>query len=457
MDVLGRNIVAELFGCPAELLNDVSLIETRMLEAAEAAHATVISSTFHHFSPFGVSGVVVIQESHLAIHTWPEYGYAALDIFTCGREVDPWVCYQHLLTALNAERGSAIEQGRGLRSQLATQLTPGALDDAEAPPQHLRPPPTPREPMRNVWFTERDPEIALSLRHSGDVLHRARSQHQKIEVYETYAYGRMLTLDGRVMTTEGDEYVFNEMMAHVPLLSHPDARHALVIGGGDGGVARELLRHEQLDRVELVEIDAQVIDTSRRYLGKLSSALDHPKLDLRVGDGVAYVRACAPATFDVVCIDVMDPLGPSHGPFDADFYRDVARILRPGGVLVTQSASPRFDIGVFQQIHACLRGLFGPDRTFPYLIATPTYPSGTWSLTYCALGPRDPRRDFDRARARRFTEAHDLQYYSDEVHTAAFALPGYVKRLLAGARRPSAPRSDMASSLDREPGSERKA
>lgn len=430
MDVLGRNIVAELFGCPPELLDDVSLIEARMLEAAEAADATVIGSTFHHFSPFGVSGVVVIQESHLAIHTWPEYGYAALDIFTCGREVDPWICYQHLLKGLLAQHGSAIEQGRGLRSLLphhapAAGAAGGHVDRSGSPPA---------APARNVWFTERDREIALSLRHTGDVLHRARSAHQKIEVYETCAYGRMLALDGRVMTTEGDEYVYHEMMAHVPLLLHPEARRALVVGGGDGGLARELLRHEQLERVEIVEIDAEVIAAGRRYLPGLAAALDDPRVALTVGDGAEHVRECASSMFDLVFIDVMDPLGEGAGMFTPEVYRHAARILRPGGALVAQSASPRFNVGVFQRLQACFRDLFGPARVFPYLISVPTYPSGTWSLSYGSAADRHPVRDLDRDRARRFAEREELRYYNDEVHAAAFALPGYVKRLLGAGK-----------------------
>lgn len=422
MDALGTNIVAELFGCPPEILDDVSLIEARMLEAAEAAHATIINSTFHHFSPFGVSGVVVIQESHLALHTWPEYGYAALDIFTCGKEIDPWACYRSLLDALRAQHGSAMEQGRGLRNLLERHPLPETARPAGLP--------IPPAPMRHVWFTERDQAIALSLRHSGDLVHRARSAHQKIEVYDTYAYGRMLALDGRVMTTEGDEYVYHEMMAHVPLLTHPAPREVLVIGGGDGGLAREILRHESVERVALVEIDPEVVAVSRRFLPGLASSFADPRLDLRIADGSEFIIACPPGSFDVVFVDA-DPLGPGEALFSAGFYRDAARALRPGGVLVTQSESPRFNVPAFRELHGVFRELFGPARVFPYLIAVPSYPSGTWSLSYCALGDAHPVRDLDRARAARFAERHELRYYNEEVHAAAFALPGYVRKLLA--------------------------
>jgi len=427
MDVLGSNIVAEFFGCPPEILDDVSLIETRMLEAAEAAHATVINSTFHHFSPFGVSGVVVIQESHIAIHTWPEYGYAALDIFTCGKEIDPWACYRHLLDSLKVQHGSAMEQGRGLRSLLEHHPLPDVLRVTRDGPPALPP------RMRNVWFTERDQAIALSLRHRGDPLHRARSPHQKIEVYDTYAYGRMLALDGRVMTTEGDEYVYHEMMAHVPLLTHPAPRDVLVVGGGDGGLAREILRHEAVARVELVEIDAEVVEVSRRFLPGVASAFDDPRLALRIGDGAEFLAQCPPGTFDVVCVDVPDPLGPAKRLFSPGFYEDASRALRPGGVLVTQCESPRFNVKVFQEMHALLREIFGPARVHPYLIAVPSYPSGTWGLSYCTLGDAHPVRDLDPQRAAHFAEQHRLRYYNDAMHAAAFALPGYVKQLLAGA------------------------
>src|SRR6185369_187493 len=147
---LGRHIIVEFYGCPQELLNEVTHIEQSFIQAAQASDATVINSTFHHFSPFGVSGVVVIQESHLAIHTWPEFGYAAIDIFTCGHTVDPWVCYKYLYDALKAAHGSAIEMGRG-QLQL---IRPDIKENAESKAPDHDTTVANMQNTRNIWFTE---------------------------------------------------------------------------------------------------------------------------------------------------------------------------------------------------------------------------------------------------------------------------------------------------------------
>lgn len=425
MTRLGRHIVVEFYGCNPDLLNDVTHIETEMVEAARAANATVIHSTFHHFSPFGVSGVVVIQESHLAIHTWPEYRYAAIDVFTCGDTVDPWICYRYLMEALEAEHGSAIEMNRGQLNLLERQDFQPAIARAEDDR------PITLEYARNVWFTERSDEIALSLRHTGSVLYRKTTPYQKVEVYDTFAYGKMLTLDGMVMTTERDEYVYHEMMTHVAMHAHPDPRRVLVIGGGDGGCVRELVRHERLEKVTLVEIDDAVIEACKLHLPAIAASFDHPKLELLVEDGIAYVNRSADATFDVVIVDSTDPVGPAEGLFTAEFYRDVYRILKPNGIMIVQSESPRFKVKVFQEIYGCFREIYGKNAVHTYLIYVPTYPTGTWSVAFCAKGDVHPTKGFNDERAKQFSEKHKLKYYNEEVHRAAFALPNYVRNLLA--------------------------
>ncbi|MEM6271863.1 MAG: polyamine aminopropyltransferase [Bacteroidota bacterium] len=425
MNSLGRQLVVEYYECDPDILNDVALIEGNMLKAAGAANATVINSTFHHFSPFGASGVVVIHESHLAIHTWPEYGYAAVDIFTCGDSVDPWVCYKFLEKAFGAGYASAMEMLRGQESQLGKSGAKNTLDpDREAP----RPP---IQQNRNVWFTERNENIAISLRHRGDRLFLGQSEFQKVEVYDTYAYGRLLTLDGLVMTSEGDEYAYHEMIAHVPMQLRTDARRALIIGGGDGGVARELLRYPQLEEVVMVEIDQMVVDASREYLPGIAVELDNPRLDLRIDDGINYVAEAPEAAFDLVIVDSTDPVGPGKGLFTAEFYRGVHRVLNERGIMITQSESPRYNVRVFQEIYACYRAIFGPENVHCYLGQIPTYPSGTWSFSFCSKADLHPIQDLDFAAARAFAEQHDLDYYDADVHQAAFVLPRFVRKLLA--------------------------
>ncbi len=424
MASLGRHIIVEYYDCTPEILNDVTLIQESMEGAAEKAGATIINSTFHHFSPYGVSGVVVIEESHLAIHTWPEYGYASVDLFTCGESVDPWISYQYLKDAFEAGHGSAVELKRGEMALLSKKEfdVKQLRDDKSA---------NDGSPIRtkDVWFTERDDKIALSLKHDGK-LYDQQSDFQRVEVYNTQAYGNMLTLDGMVMTTEKDEYVYHEMITHIPLLTHPNPKRALIIGGGDGGTAREMLRHEDLDEVVMVEIDEKVIEACKLHLPSVASALDHPKLNLVVDDGIKYVKEAAAGSFDVVVIDSTDPVGPAEGLFSVEFYKEVHRILSENGVMITQSESPRFNNKVFKEIYDVYGSIFGNEKVHCYLAYIPTYPTGMWSFSYSAKGNAHPLNGFDREKSRKFSELHSLSYYNESIHESAFALPNFVKKMI---------------------------
>lgn len=425
MNALGRHILVEFYDCSPELMNDVVHIENSMVAAAETAGATVINSTFHHFSPYGVSGVVVIQESHLAIHTWPEYGYAAVDLFTCGDSVDPWVSYKFLKDAFEAGHGSSMELRRGQLDLLSRKdFNLESLRDLSTKPAEQAGVIT-----RDVWFTERDENIALSLKHSGKQLYKKDSEYQRVEIYETLAYGNMLTLDGMVMCTQKDEYVYHEMITHVPMFSHRGARRALVIGGGDGGTVRELLRHEQLEEVTLVEIDELVIEACKLHLPETAVAFDNPRLNLLVEDGIKYISECADERYDLIIVDSADPVGPGEGLFTAAFYKEVYRCLTKDGVMITQSESPRFNSAVFVEIYDTYKQIFGQDNVHCYLAAIPTYPTGTWSFSYSAKGDLHPLR-FNREAAAAFSRTQALKYYNEDVHMAAFALPNFVKELL---------------------------
>ena len=424
MGSLGRHIIVEYYDCTPDILNDVVKIEKSMEHAAEEAGATIINSTFHHFSPYGVSGVVVIQESHLAIHTWPEYGYASVDLFTCGDTVNPWVSYQMLKESFQAAHGSAVELSRGEMALLKRKsFDVKAMRDEKSS--------TDGNPIRtrDVWFTERDDKIALSLKHDGK-LYDVQSDFQKVSIYNTQAYGNMLTLDGMVMTTEKDEYVYHEMITHVPALTHPQPKRVLIIGGGDGGTAREMLRHEQLEQVVMVEIDEKVIEASKLHLPTIASALDHPKLDLIVDDGIKYVNEAADESFDIVIVDSTDPVGPAEGLFTVDFYQQVHRILSKDGIMITQSESPRFNNKVFKEIYQTYKSIFGQDQVHCYLAYIPTYPTGMWSFSFSSKGKVHPVKDFDSKRSGAFANKNQLQYYNEAIHEAAFALPSFVNEMI---------------------------
>jgi len=424
-NTLGRHILVEFYGCSSSILNDVITIEKAMVDAAKAAEATVINSTFHHFSPYGVSGVVVIQESHLAIHAWPEYQYAAVDIFTCGDEVQPWVAYDFLKKAFEADHGSAMEINRGQKDLLKRINVDYLIKDRTATEETLNP-----EFKRDVWFTDKDENIALSLRHSGKLLYHAQSPYQRVRVLESYAYGKTLAIDNMIMVTEKDEFVYHEMIAHVPTFIHGNVKRALVIGGGDGGTVRELLKHPEIEEVVMVEIDEKVVEASKLHLPQLSCAFDNPKLQLLIQDGIEYLNNCPDEAFDLIIVDGSDPEGPAEGLFSASFYQNAYRALRPEGVLNLQSEGPLFNSAAFVELNHCLNDIFGKTSVACYLAYISTYPTGMWSFTTAQKGKALNYTDFDLSQAAIFSEQHKLQYYTPEMHFAAYALPPFVKTML---------------------------
>lgn len=423
---LGRHILVEFYESSTSVLNDVSLIEECMVQAAKEADSTVVNSTFHHFSPFGVSGVVVIEESHLAIHTWPEYGFASMDIFTCGEDVDPWAAFNYLKKAFQSAHASSMEM---LRGQLNLLEKKEDFDVGSLREEKIKKGDGPKQ-KRNVWFTDRDENIALSLRHRGDTLFREESPYQKIEVFDTYAYGRMLACDNMVMCTENDEYVYHEMIAHVPMLTHPKPQKVLVIGGGDGGTVREVLKHDTVEEVVMVEIDERVIEASKQHLPSIAKGFNDDRLRLIIDDGIKYVQQSPSDTFDLVIVDSTDPIGPAEGLFSEDFYRDMYRILNDQGIMVTQSESPRFNVDVYKEVYTTFKRIFGPELVFSYLVYIPTYPTGMWSFSFSSKGDTHPWYHLDDEQAWQFTRKHELQYYNPEVHRAAFALPNFVRQMI---------------------------
>ena len=424
MNALGQHILVEFVGCDPHILNEVTTIEQGMLEAAERANATIINSTFHYFSPYGVSGVVVIQESHLAVHTWPEYRYAAVDLFTCGDDVDPWKAFDYLKDVFKAQNYSALETRRGSLN-LLTRIEFDPKELREEFKRYMKQ----GRIERNVWLTDKDENIALSLRHTGEVLYNERSPYQHVKVLNTYAFGKTLTLDNMIMCTEVDEFHYHEMMTHPLMLAHGQPKNVLVIGGGDGGVVREALKHPTVEKVTMVEIDAKVIEASRLHLPQIAAAFDHPKLDLRITDGIKFVAEAPENTYDIIIVDSTDPIGPAEGLFSRTFYRNCHRILNDSGAMIVQGEAPRFNEKVFVEIHQTLKEIFGPGKAYVMLFHVPTYPTGVWSGQIGVKGNFDPKQ-FDEQKAAQFSQEQQLNYYSPEIHKASFVLPPYVQKML---------------------------
>ena len=425
MSSLGRHILVEFLGCNPDIMNDVSKIESAMVKAAEKSAATVINSTFHHFSPYGVSGVVVIQESHLAIHTWPEYQYAAVDLFTCGDTVDPWISFDFLKDVYEASNYSAIEMNRGslnllkrieydittLREQAASNLNTDKF-------------------TRNVWFTDKDDDQALSLRYTGEVLFEKQTEYQRVKVIETYKYGKMLAIDNMVMCTEKDEFHYHEMISHPAMFSHGNVKNVLVIGGGDGGTVREVLKHESVEKVTMVEIDGAVVEASKKCLPTLSSAFDNPKLDLRIEDGIEFVKNSAKGIYDLIIVDGSDPIGPAEGLFTEEFYKNCYEALNENGILVAQGESPLFNEEVFAELNAAFKKLFGEKNTRTILFHVATYPTGLWCFQTACKSDLDITEVNDKEYTDKKVVEYDLKYYNIDIHKASFILPNYVKRML---------------------------
>lgn len=423
-NALGNHILVEFMGCDPHIMNDVSSIERDMVGAAQKAGATVINSTFHHFSPYGVSGVVVIQESHLAIHTWPEYGYAAVDLFTCG-EMDAWISFDYLKECFGAKQYSALEMKRG-----AVQLLTRTEFDISSMREKATEWRNPEMYTRNVWFTDKDEDQALSLRFTGEVFYDVQSPFQRVRIMESYKYGKMLTLDDMVMTTEKDEFHYHEMISHPAMFTHGNVKNVLVIGGGDGGTVREILRHEGVEKVTMVEIDAEVINSCKEFLPNIAAAFDNPKLELLVDDGIAFAKNAAPNTYDLIIVDGSDPVGPAEGLFSVSFYQNCYNALKEGGILVAQGESPKFNEKAFSELNFTLRGIFGTENAPVSLFFVPTYPTGMWSFQYGLKGAKHPKAVTNTSEIDAFVDAKGLRYYNSDVHIGSFATPNFVKALL---------------------------
>jgi spermidine synthase len=251
-----------------------------------------------------------------------------------------------------------------------------------------------------------------------------KTAHQHLMIFHNALFGKVMTLDGIVQTTERDEFIYHEMMAHVPVLAHGEARQVLIIGGGDGGMLREVLKHASVERATMVEIDATVIDMARQYLPNHSAgAFDNPRANIVISDGIDFVRQTA-QRFDVIISDSTDPIGPGEVLFTDEFYRHCANILNPGGIMVTQNGVAFLQLDEVTTTHLRMRQRFA-DQSF-YCAAVPTYYGGIMTF---AWGSQDRRlREVSLATLKRRFEQSAIatRYYTPDLHRASFALPRYI-------------------------------
>ena len=277
-----------------------------------------------------------------------------------------------------------------------------------------------------LWFSElHTPQVKLSIRVDKQ-LFSGQSEFQRIDIFDSPEFGRFLTLDGFMMLTEKDEFIYHEMLVHVPMAVHPDVRNVLVIGAGDGGIIRELTRYETIEHIDMVEIDEMVVRICREFLPFTAGKLDDPRLTIHYQDGLKFVRHCENA-YDLIIVDSTDPFGPGEGLFTREFYGNCFKALRNDGIMVNQHESPFYqaDAVAMQRAHRRIVESFHISRVYQANI--PTYPSGHWLFGF-ASKTLHPVRDL---RAREWKRRNlETRYYNTNLHRGAFALPNYVQKLL---------------------------
>lgn len=277
-----------------------------------------------------------------------------------------------------------------------------------------------------LWFSEpHTPNVKLSIRVDRQ-LYSGQSEFQRIDVFESPEFGRFLVLDGYIMLTEKDEFIYHEMIAHVPMAVHPHVEKALVIGAGDGGVVRELTKYPEIKQIDMVEIDEQVVQISRAYLPRTACRLDDQRVSIHYEYGLKFVRS-KENEYDLIIVDSTDPFGPGEGLFTKEFYGNCFKALREEGIMVNQHESPFYE----EDATACMRAHKRIVESFPisrvYQAHIPTYPSGHWLFGF-ASKRYHPVRDLDGERW--LARELDTKYYTPRLHEGAFCLPAYVERLL---------------------------
>lgn len=427
----GLHLTGDLFecGCNAASLTDLETLSSLCRKATLDANLTIVDETWHVFpdwngQPGGITGTILLAESHLAIHTWPERRGVTLDVYVCNFTEDNTGKAEQLFdTLLVAFRPQSQVVNRITRGDVA--LGTSAATPAIAPVADHQP-----GQLSFDWLNA----------HSGygftikEKLAEIESDYQRVEVLDTHQFGRLFRLDGRLMTSEGDEFFYHECMTHPAALAHPHPESVLVIGGGDGGSSEELFKHPSIKRVVMAELDPVVIDISRRYLGSIhKGALDDPRLEIRIGDGYEYVKSTA-EKFDMIVLDLTDPDTPAFHLYTEEFFRMCQRCLKPGGLLTLHLGSPVYQTDTVRKNAANLQKVFR--HVAPLSLFIPLYGS-QWCLAV-ASDTVDPRVMPLETIAQRLAERKigDLRFYHPAMHAALFTLPLFVQDLV-GSPAPS--------------------
>jgi spermidine synthase len=399
----GLHLIGDLTGCRCDpqLLLDGASFKAKCVEMVAASGLTTMDATFHTFDGGGFTGTVVLAESHLAIHTWPERQGLTLDVYVCNYSADNSV------------------KARKLFDQLVEHFQPGEVARHEVDRgEHML-----MEPLNDStgFYIKATKQVG-----------EWQTPFQKLAIYDTPHYGKLFRLDGFNMTSERDEFVYHENIIHPALAAHNAPKKVLIIGGGDGGSSEEALKHPSVEQVTMVEIDGDVIEVAKEHFRAVHNGVfDNPKLRVLVDDGMKFVRETQ-EKFDLIVLDLNDPMGPAEALYSTEFFQQLRTALAPGGALTLHIGSPVARPERVAELSQRLNGVFRIVR--PYTMYIPLYGS-LWAMAVCSdkLDPKAFTADeIDRRiEARKLQE---LKYYNGETHEGVFALPNYVRDLVTPAR-----------------------
>lgn len=413
----GVHLTADLFECACirDLLTDRGTLQEACIRLVRQSGLNVVGDDFHQFGrnngePGGVTGLVLLAESHLAVHTWPELNAVTLDVYVCNFKFDNTSKAESLTNALvelfAAERSNRNRVERGAAEGTNVQApTPVALE----------------------WLT---PNVAHGFTKRG-ATSTERTALQCIEWHDTATLGRVLALDRAFMVSERDEFIYHECMVHVPALAHPSPRSALIMGGGDGCTARELLKYPGMARVVIAELDAGVIASCREHFSDVNrGALDDPRVEIVIGDALATLRD-SDEQFDLIVLDLTDPgddeVSPANALYGHDTYALIRSRLTNDGLMTAHIGSAFYHPERFRKTLADLRDVF--PHVAAYKAFMPIY-GAEWGMV-CASKHRDPST-LDATDIAAKLNAHgitDLKFYSPRVHASLFAWPAYAEAL----------------------------
>ncbi|HEY5637135.1 MAG TPA: polyamine aminopropyltransferase [Burkholderiales bacterium] len=399
----GLHLIGDLSGCRCDpkLLLDGEDFRQKCIDFVNASGLTIMDVSFHQFEGSGFTGTVVLAESHIALHTWPETAGLTLDVYVCNYSAD------------NSAKARTLFDSIVAYFQPAEAAT-YTLDRGE----HML-----MEPL--------NASTGFYIKASR-LIGEWQTRFQRMAIYDTPQYGKLFRLDGFNMTSEKEEFVYHENLVHPALTAHAAPKKVLIIGGGDGGSSEEALKHPSVEQVTMVEIDEQVIAVAKEHFSAVHGGVfDNPKLRILIEDGMKFVRNTS-EKFDLVALDLNDPMGPAEALYSTAFFQQLRAILAPGGALVLHIGAPVARPDRVAELSSRLNSVFRIVR--PYTMYIPLY-GAQWAMAVCSdkLDPKAFTADeIDRRIEHR--KLQDLRYFNGETHEAVFALPNYLRDLVAPPR-----------------------